>query len=91
MTMVQTIQKSFSIIRTYLENHKKTMRLIDHAYAMCQYTRRYGKVHKSIYAIEWCGKNYHRLNLPKIGLTPLLKQCQKSTKMIALLKHTELL
>ncbi len=30
--------------------------LLNHAYAMCQeYTRRYGKVHKSIYAIEWCG------------------------------------
>ena len=45
--------------------------LLSHAYAMCQeYTRRYGKVHKSIYAIEWCGKNYHKLCLPHTGLTP---------------------
>ena len=44
--------------------------LLDHAYAMCQeYTRRYGKVHKSIYAIEWCGKNYVKLRLPQKGLT----------------------
>ena len=44
--------------------------LLAHAYAMCQeYTRRYGKVHKSIYAIEWCGKNYIKLQLPQKGLT----------------------
>ena len=44
--------------------------LLDHAYAMCQeYTRRYGKVHKSINAIEWCGKNQAKLELPKKGLT----------------------
>ena len=44
--------------------------LLDHAYAMCQeYTRRYGKVHKSIDAIEWCGKNYIKLRLPRKGLT----------------------
>ena len=44
--------------------------LLAHAYAMCQeYTRRYGKVHKSIYAIEWCGKNYIKLRLPRKGLT----------------------
>ena len=37
--------------------------LVDHAYAMCQeYTRRYGKVHKSLAVIEWCGKNCHKLN-----------------------------
>ena len=40
--------------------------LLDHAYAMCQeYTRRYSKVHKSIHAIEWCGKNQAKLELPK--------------------------
>ena len=55
--------------------------LIDHAYAMCQeYTRRYGKVHKSIYVIEWCGKNYHRLNLPKIGLTPFAQAMPEEYK-----------
>ena len=44
--------------------------LLTHAYAMCQeYTRRYGKVHKSIDAIEWCGKNYIKLRLPQKGLT----------------------
>ena len=44
--------------------------LLTHAYAMCQeYTRRYGKVHKSIDAIEWCGKNYIKLKLPQKGLT----------------------
>ena len=44
--------------------------LLDHAYAMCQeYTRRYGKVHKSLDAIGWCGSNYHKLNIPRKGLT----------------------
>ena len=44
--------------------------LLDHAYAMCQeYTRRYGKVHKSLDAISWCGSNYHKLNIPRKGLT----------------------
>ena len=43
---------------------------LDHAYAMCQeYTRRYGKVHKSLDAISWCGSNYHKLNIPRKGLT----------------------
>ena len=44
--------------------------LLDHAYSMCQeYTRRYGKVHKSLDAISWCGSNYHKLNIPRKGLT----------------------
>ena len=44
--------------------------LLDHAYAMCQeYTRRYGKVHKSLDAISWCGATYHMLNIPRKGLT----------------------
>ena len=44
--------------------------LLTHAYSMCQeYTRRYGKVHKSIRVIEWCGKNYIKLELPQKGLT----------------------
>ena len=45
-----------------------------------EYTRRYGKVHKSIYAIEWCGKNYHRLNLPKTGLTPFAQAMPEEYK-----------
>jgi len=44
--------------------------LLSHAFAMCQeYTRRYGKIHKSLDAIHWCGCNYHKLDLPRIGLT----------------------
>tara|TARA_R110002051_G_scaffold256013_1_gene315070 strand:+ start:4107 stop:4574 length:468 start_codon:yes stop_codon:yes gene_type:complete len=52
------------------ESRKNYEWLLDHAYSMSQeYTKRYGKVHKSIRVIEWCGENYHKLNLPKIGLT----------------------
>ena len=55
--------------------------LLDHAYAMCQeYTRRYGKVHKSIHAIEWCGKNYHKLSLPRTGLTPFAQAMPEQYK-----------
>ena len=55
--------------------------LLNHAYAMCQeYTRRYGKVHKSIYAIEWCGKNYHKLSLPRTGLTPFAQAMPEEYK-----------
>ena len=44
--------------------------LLSHAFAMCQeYTKRYGKIHKSLEAIHWCGCNYHKLDLPRIGLT----------------------
>ena len=62
--------------------------LLDHAYAMCQeYTRRYGKVHKSIHAIEWCGKNYHKLSLPRTGLTPFAQAMPEEYKTIVLLQH----
>jgi len=42
--------------------------LLLHAYALCdEYTRRYGKVHKTQAVIDWCDNN--RLELPDIGLT----------------------
>ena len=57
--------------------------LLDHAYAMCQeYTRRYGKVHKSIDAIEWCGKNYIKLRLPRKGLTKFAQAMPEQYKNI---------
>jgi len=33
-----------------------------------EYTRRYGKIHKSMLAIKWCGVN--EPDLPQIGMTP---------------------
>lgn len=55
--------------------------LVDHAYAMCQeYTRRYGKVHKSLAVIEWCGKNCHKLNLPDLDLTPFAQAMPEQYK-----------
>ena len=35
-----------------------------------EYTRRYGKTHKSYEVIQWCQRNKTILNLPQIGLTP---------------------
>jgi len=35
-----------------------------------EYTRRYGKRHKSEDVYLWCSENYHQLNLPSKGLTP---------------------
>lgn len=50
------------------ENYKW---LIDHGLALCaEYTRRYGRVHKSKDIILWCKKNYKKLKLPKKGQTP---------------------
>jgi len=44
--------------------------LITHAWELCEeYFQRYGKLHKCIEVIEWCDDNYHKLNLPKTGLT----------------------
>ena len=55
--------------------------LLNHAYAMCQeYTRRYGKVHKSLNAIGWCGSNYHKLNIPSKGLTPFAQAMPEEYK-----------
>lgn len=44
--------------------------LLTHAYELCEeYFNRYGKIHKSLDAIDWCDNNYHKLNLPNVGLT----------------------
>lgn len=45
--------------------------LLVHANAMCEeYTRRYGRTHKTEDVIVWCMENYIQLCLPDIGLTP---------------------
>ena len=45
--------------------------LITHGIHLCdEYTRRYGKTHKSLAVIYWCHDNKHLLNLPDIPLTP---------------------
>ena len=45
--------------------------LVVHAYEMCdEYLLRYGKIHKSLNAIDWCDNHSHKLNLPDVGLTP---------------------
>lgn len=50
------------------ESAKNYEWLLMHAYALCdEYTRRYGKVHKTQAVIDWCDDN--RLELPDIGLT----------------------
>ena len=43
--------------------------LVDHGLALCaEYTKRYGKIHKSQQHIEWCQQI--PITLPSIGLTP---------------------
>ena len=45
--------------------------LLTHAYQLCEeYFERYGKIHKSLDAIDWCDNHYDKLNLPDVGLTP---------------------
>ena len=46
--------------------------LLVHAYSLCEeYFLRYGKVHKSLDAIDWCDNNSHKLGLDqRLGLTP---------------------
>ena len=45
--------------------------LLTHAYQLCEeYFQRYGKIHKSLDAIDWCDNNYLSLNLPNTILTP---------------------
>ena len=46
--------------------------LLAHAYGLCEeYFLRYGKIHKSLDAIDWCDNNSHKLGLAqKLGLTP---------------------
>ena len=43
--------------------------LIDHGMALCEeYTKRYGKIHKSQKVIEWCAMKY--IKLPDLPQTP---------------------
>ena len=46
--------------------------LLTHAYGLCEeYFLRYGKIHKSLDAIDWCDNNSHKLGLDQeLGLTP---------------------
>jgi hypothetical protein len=53
--------------------------LIEHARALCaEYSRRYGKVHKSEKAIGWCDAN--RPKLPDGGLTPFAQAMPEEYK-----------
>jgi hypothetical protein len=45
--------------------------LVAHGLAIAaEYTKRYGKVHKSQAVIEWCRDNAHLLTFPRSSLTP---------------------
>ena len=45
--------------------------LMRHALAMCaEYTRRYGKIHKSRSVIDWCLWQGIKIDFPEEGLTP---------------------
>lgn len=45
--------------------------LIQHGYELArEYTRRYGKIHKSFAAIQWCYNNMDQLEFPRNELTP---------------------
>ena len=35
-----------------------------------EYTKRYGKIHKSQQVLRWCRENYRKLELPSKGITP---------------------
>jgi hypothetical protein len=53
--------------------------LIEHARALCtEYSRRYGKVHKSEKVIDWCDAN--RPKLPDGGLTPFAQAMPEEYK-----------
>tara|TARA_X000001036_G_scaffold324941_1_gene303516 strand:+ start:713 stop:1165 length:453 start_codon:yes stop_codon:yes gene_type:complete len=53
--------------------------LIEHALALCaEYSRRYGKVHKSEKVIDWCDAN--RPELPDVGLTPFAQAMPEDYK-----------
>ena len=49
--------------------------LLTHAYEMCdEYHNRYGKIHKSLDAIDWCDNNSYKLGLDQeLGLTPFVQ------------------
>ena len=53
--------------------------LIDHALALCtEYTKRYGKIHKSQKHIEWCQSL--SIKLPNTGLTPFAQAMPEQYK-----------
>lgn len=57
--------------RTSLHNYEWLLRL---ALALCdEYTRRYGKTHKSREVIDWCAYNVGPGFLPNIGLTEFVQ------------------
>ena len=56
--------------------------LVEHAFALCaEYTRRYGKVHKSQQVIEWCDKNRPELPVGILSEWPtcMPDYCRKET------------
>lgn len=53
--------------------------LIEHGIALCcEYTKRYGKIHKSQQHIEWCRSL--PIGLPAIGLTPFAQAMPQQYK-----------
>ena len=53
--------------------------LIDHAMGLCtEYTKRYGKIHKSQKHIEWCKSL--AIRLPSFGLTPFAQAMPEQYK-----------
>jgi len=53
--------------------------LVEHALALCaEYTKRYGKIHKSQKHIEWCKSLL--IKLPSFGLTPFAQAMPEQYK-----------
>lgn len=66
--------------RTSLENYQW---LLQHGFSLAiEYTYRYDKVHKSIYTIMECNKQYHLLNLPSMGLTEFAQALPEECKNV---------
>lgn len=65
-------------VRTSKENYEW---LIKHGMALCkEYTKRYGRVHKSQKVIEWCEHNYLKIEFPDMGLTPFVQAMPEKYK-----------
>jgi len=48
--------------------------LLDHAFTLCdEYTKRYGKIHKSAQVIDWCWMKSNKLTFPAYEQTPFIK------------------
>ena len=55
--------------------------LVSHAFALCaEYTRRYGKRHKSEAVIEWCALRIDELPWSQDGLTPFAQAMPEQFK-----------